>query len=59
MIRPAAFCGVVGFKPTFGTIGRNGLALVADMLDTVGTFAQDVTGAARLVGGPSRTGLAS
>lgn len=50
IIRPAAYCGVVGYKPTFGTISRSGLALFAESLDTIGGFARDVAGAARLVG---------
>src|SRR5436190_7950061 len=42
IIRPAAFCGVVGYKPTFGTINRTGVKPVADSLDTVGWFARTV-----------------
>lgn len=48
VIRPAAFCGVVGFKPTFGAISRRGVLAQAPSLDTVGTMAQDVAGAALL-----------
>jgi Asp-tRNA(Asn)/Glu-tRNA(Gln) amidotransferase A subunit family amidase len=44
-IRPAAFCGIVGFKPTFGRIPRSGLILCSDSLDHVGYFTQDVAGA--------------
>src|SRR5829696_546949 len=36
VIRPAAFCGVVGFKPSFGAISRNGIHAFAPTLDTVG-----------------------
>ncbi len=43
-IRPAAFCGIVGFKPTFGRIPRSGLILCSDSLDHVGYFTQDVAG---------------
>jgi Asp-tRNA(Asn)/Glu-tRNA(Gln) amidotransferase A subunit family amidase len=39
--RPASFCGVYGFKPTFGTVSTGGLKLVAPSLDTVGWFARD------------------
>ncbi|HEX3841365.1 MAG TPA: amidase [Acidimicrobiales bacterium] len=39
--RPASFCGVYGFKPTFGTVSVAGLKLVAPSLDTVGWFARD------------------
>lgn len=42
VIRPAAFCGVVGFKPTFGTHDRRGVKLLAEYLDTVGTLARSV-----------------
>lgn len=46
VIRPAAFCGVVGFKPSFGAIARRGILAQAPSLDTVGVFAADVAGAA-------------
>ena len=42
VIRPAAFCGVVGLKPSFGSINRAGVKPVADSLDTVGLFANSV-----------------
>jgi Asp-tRNA(Asn)/Glu-tRNA(Gln) amidotransferase A subunit family amidase len=42
VIRPAAFCGVVGYKPTFGTISRIGMKIMADSLDTVGVLARSV-----------------
>lgn len=58
IIRPAAFCGIVGFKPTFGTISRSGLALFGETLDTIGGFANSVEAAARFVGAMSdRPGL--
>ncbi|RST87782.1 amidase [Aquibium carbonis] len=40
VIRPAAFCGVVGFKPSFGTIARTGILVQSPSLDTVGVFAR-------------------
>jgi len=40
---------VVGYKPTFGTIDRGGLKLVAESLDTIGVFARTVADAALLV----------
>lgn len=42
IIRPAAFCGVVGYKPTFGLIARHGMKLMSDSLDTVGVLARSV-----------------
>jgi Asp-tRNA(Asn)/Glu-tRNA(Gln) amidotransferase A subunit family amidase len=42
VIRPAAFCGVVGYKPTFGTINRTGMKLMSDSLDTIGVMARTV-----------------
>jgi Asp-tRNA(Asn)/Glu-tRNA(Gln) amidotransferase A subunit family amidase len=42
IVRPAAFCGIVGFKPSFGTINRAGLKLAAEGLDTIGLMARDV-----------------
>ena len=38
IIRPAAFCGVVGYKPSFGTISRSGVLSFAESLDTVGAL---------------------
>lgn len=49
VIRPAAYCGVVGYKPTWGFIPRAGVKLLSDWLDTVGVFARDVTDAAFFV----------
>jgi Asp-tRNA(Asn)/Glu-tRNA(Gln) amidotransferase A subunit family amidase len=42
MIGPAAYCGVVGFKPGFGRIPSDGMIPLAPSLDTVGMFTQDV-----------------
>ena len=42
MVRPAAFCGVVGYKPTFGLITRVGVKMTSDTLDTIGVFARTV-----------------
>lgn len=50
IIRPAAFCGVVGLKPSFAAISRSGLALFSETLDTVGGFACSVAEAALFVG---------
>jgi amidase len=46
VIRPAAFCGVVGYKPSFGAVSRNGIFAFAPSLDTVGVFARSVADAA-------------
>jgi len=43
--RPAAFCGIVGFKPTFGRVPTEGVIPVSPSVDTVGWFTQDVAGA--------------
>ncbi len=50
VIRPAAFCGVVGFKPGFGLISRAGVKPLAESLDTLGVFARDVVDAALFSG---------
>ena len=48
IIRPAAFCGVVGFKPSFGTIPRDGVMTLSETLDQLGSFATTVAAAAEL-----------
>jgi len=40
IIRPAAFCGVVGYKPSFGTVPRSGVFELCDHLDTIGLLAR-------------------
>jgi len=44
VIRPAAFCGVVGFKPSYARINPSGVIFIAPSLDHVGLFTQDVAG---------------
>lgn len=41
-IRPASFCGVVGYKPTYDLIEKTGVKTLAAGLDTIGIFARDV-----------------
>ncbi len=48
VIRPAAYCGVVGFKPTGGAIPTAGVHVFSETLDQVGTFARSVADVARL-----------
>jgi Asp-tRNA(Asn)/Glu-tRNA(Gln) amidotransferase A subunit family amidase len=48
VIRPAAYCGVVGFKPTHGLIPRSGALLLSRTLDHVGVFARTVEDVALL-----------
>jgi Asp-tRNA(Asn)/Glu-tRNA(Gln) amidotransferase A subunit family amidase len=46
VIRPAAYCAVVGYKPSFGAISRTGIHPFSATLDTVGVFARSVADAA-------------
>jgi Asp-tRNA(Asn)/Glu-tRNA(Gln) amidotransferase A subunit family amidase len=49
VIRPAAYCGVVGYKPSYGTIARYGMRVMSESLDTIGAMARSVADCALLV----------
>ena len=50
IIRPAAFCGVVGYKPSHGTLPTAGVKAISESFDTVGVIARTVADAALVVG---------
>ena len=58
VIRPAAYCGVVGYKPSFGLLPRIGVKAISECLDTVGCFTRSVADAAFFVGALARRPLA-
>ncbi len=49
IIRPAAFCGTVGYKPTFNLVNRAGLKFLSESLDTLGVLTRTVPDAAMIV----------
>src|SRR5690242_2528819 len=59
VIRPSAFCGVVGYKPSFGEFSRSGIKLQCHNLDTLGILCRSLDDLAllraALVAGPLRT----
>ena len=50
IIRPAAYCGVVGFKPSYGTLHRAGMKVMSESLDTIGVMARGVADCALAMG---------
>lgn len=42
IVRPAAYCGIVGFKPSYGIVSRIGVKIAAESFDTIGLMARDV-----------------
>ncbi|MCU0944580.1 MAG: amidase [Rubritepida sp.] len=40
IIRPAAYCGAIGFKPSYGTLHRAGMKVMSESLDTIGVMAR-------------------
>lgn len=56
-IRPAAFCGVFGYKPSFGLINRAGLRIMSESLDTIAVMGKSVADCALLAGAASRRDL--
>ncbi len=53
IVRPAAFCGVVGFKPSYGTLHRGGMRVMSESLDTIGVLARSVADCALAMGAMS------
>lgn len=49
IIRPASYCGVIGYKPTFGYISRTGVLEQSAPLDTIGGYARSVEDVALLI----------
>ena len=50
IIRPAAFCGVVGYKPSYGTLPCAGVKAISESFDTVGVITETVADAALVIG---------
>ncbi len=51
IVRPAAYCGAVGFKPSFGTLARGGMKVMSESLDTIGVLTRTVGDAALFMAG--------
>lgn len=50
VIRPAAYNGIPGLKPSFGTVPRDGVSFVADSLDTIGWYGRSIEDLALVLG---------
>ena len=62
VLRPSSFCGIVGFKPSFGTFNRAGIKSAAESLDTIGLHAralEDVALVADVLTGREPGGIAA
>ena len=62
VLRPSSFCGIVGFKPSFGTFNRAGIKFAAESLDTIGLHAralEDVALVADVLTGREPGGIAA
>jgi Asp-tRNA(Asn)/Glu-tRNA(Gln) amidotransferase A subunit family amidase len=57
IIRPAAYCGIVGYKPTYNAIERFGMKVMSASLDTVGVMARSVADCALFAGAVSHRDL--
>ena len=57
IVRPASFCGVFGFKPSYGTVARKGVYMLSDRLDTIGALGADVDQLALVVAAMAGTDL--
>jgi Asp-tRNA(Asn)/Glu-tRNA(Gln) amidotransferase A subunit family amidase len=51
IVRPAAYCGAVGFKPSFGNFHRAGMKVMSESLDTIGVLTRSVGDAALVMAG--------
>lgn len=49
ILRPASYCGCIGFKPTFGLIARDGVLAQSSPLDTIGGYARSIADIALLI----------
>ena len=53
VIRPAAYCGIVGYKPSYGLVPRLGMKVMSESLDTIGVMARSVADCALFAGAVS------